>query len=91
MSLDLRIPHAKVGLKREKKKKKKSEFLLWLRRLRTHNSLHEDKGLIPGLIQWVKDLALPKAEVWVTNEATAAALVQPLRQEKKKKKLSIYI
>ena len=37
------------------------EFLLWLRGLRIRHSVHKDAGSIPGLIQWVKDLALPKA------------------------------
>ena len=34
------------------------EFALWLCRLKTQHFLSENVGLIPGLIQWVKDLAL---------------------------------
>ena len=34
------------------------EFPLWLSGLRTCHSLYEEAGLIPGLTQWLKDLAL---------------------------------
>ena len=39
------------------------EFLLWLSRLKTLQSVHEDSGLIPGLSQWVKDPACCR-ELW---------------------------
>ena len=39
--------------------KKKTEFLLWFSGLRTYHSVCENEGSIPGLDQWVKDLALP--------------------------------
>ena len=41
--------------------KKCWEFLLWLSRLRTRHSIHEDVGLILGLTQWLKDPVLPQA------------------------------
>ena len=36
------------------------EFPLWLSRLRTWHNLREDVGSIPGLAQWLMDLALPQ-------------------------------
>ena len=35
------------------------QFLLWLSELRTQPNLCEDADQIPGVTQWVKDLALP--------------------------------
>ena len=37
------------------------EFPSWLSGLRTQYSVCEDAGLIPGLIQWIKDLELLQA------------------------------
>ena len=37
------------------------EFPLWFNELKTQHSLQEDASLIPGLAQWVKDLALLQA------------------------------
>ena len=66
--------YKKIFKKKEKKKKKNIpiemekkvfEFLLWLSGLQTRNqtSIDEDTCWIPGLIQCVKDLALPWAVV----------------------------
>ena len=41
----------------------KQEFPFWFSGLKTQWYLHENAGSIPGLIQWVKDSALPQAVV----------------------------
>ena len=37
-------------------------------------SMHEDEGLIPGLVQWVKDLAWPGPLSWELPHAAGTAL-----------------
>ena len=44
-------------------------FPLWLSGLRTRHCLCEDVGLIPGITQWVKNLALPQAAAEVAGMA----------------------
>ena len=45
---------------------KDEKLPLWHSRLRTWQCLCGDLGSIPGLLQWVKDLVLPQADVtWI--------------------------
>ena len=38
-------------------------------RVKNPTGIQKDAGLMPGLAQWLKDLALSQAVVWVTETA----------------------
>ena len=61
---DLRVPYLLVyyGCRSQCPVMGSSEFLLWLRGLRTQHSICEDVGLIPGLAEQVKDPALTRLQ-----------------------------
>ena len=66
------------------------EFLLCFSVIRNQYSICEDVGLIFGLLQWIKNMALLHAVAYITDAAqdpallwlwcrwAAAALIQPL-------------
>ena len=45
------------------------EFPLWLQGSRTWHNILEGVGLMPGLVQWIKDPWLLQAVAWVTDAA----------------------
>ena len=51
---------------------------MWLIRLRTQRSIHEDAVSTPGLTQCVKDQALPQAVAQVADVAWIQSLAQEL-------------
>ena len=61
----------KEGRKKERKEEKiYSGVPLWLSKFKNlTTNIHEDEGLIPGLAQWVKDVALLHTVVYVADAA----------------------
>ena len=56
-----------LGLIRTGLKFQLSGVAIVAQQVKNSSSIHEDVGSIPGLTQWVKDLALPQAVVYVTD------------------------
>ena len=57
------------GMGGKKEGKVSTEVSIVAQQVRNLTGIHEDTSSIPGLTQWVKDLALLQAETYVTDAA----------------------